>query len=107
MKKVLLVGLFLGILFMFGTLTGVQLMSEEQGKSEVVPLLIEEEIEEERVDKMKEIKEKKEKVDAIGTFNFFSDLGKFVADAFYEISRNVLKEMMLFVHHVLNGEPKK
>ncbi len=84
-------------------------MNEELGLSEPKPLTLvnkQGENEESKAD-ISELIDKKERIEEVGSFNFFSDLGNFVADHVYEMSRSLLTQLMSFVHHVLNGEPKK
>lgn len=104
MKKTIGIGVFLLLLYLFGALSGIQMVNEELGRATVVPLTVEEN-EEQAEERVLELIEKKEKLAEIGSFNFFSDLGDFIADLAYEASRAVLVKIMSFVHDIINGEP--
>jgi hypothetical protein len=101
----------ISILLLLGALFGVQLMNEELGISQPIPLQVEKEeaspsptrnVNEQPMTK-NELVEKRQSVEEVGRFNFFSDLGNHIAAGLNYVSRAVLSQIMSFVDNVLNG----
>ncbi len=94
-------------------------MNEELGISQPVPLVVEKN--EKKVIDQKtqvneleigtpskdELAEKRKKVEEVGRFNFFSDMGSYIAEGMNQASRSLLSQVMSFVNHVLNGNEKE
>lgn len=106
MKKFVLMTLFLLVTLFSGTLLGIQHMQEEVGLSQPEPLIYEKEKGdyEKKRENTYELAHKKERMEQVESFNFFSDLGRLVAEGANDASRALLSQVMSFVHHVLNGE---
>ncbi|WP_227934902.1 hypothetical protein [Alkalihalobacillus deserti] len=115
MKKLVVRISIISLLLLIGASFGVQVMNEELGISWPVPLIVEEtenssSAEDKAVDKSKivitskiELAEKSQKVEEVGRFNFFSDMGSYLAEGMNYASRSLLSQVMSFVNNVLNG----
>ncbi|WP_059102676.1 hypothetical protein [Shouchella shacheensis] len=105
MKRFFVTTGIIGILFLLGTLLGVQMMSEQYGFSEPAKLSTPEEREAaEKPDPLSV--EKKKEADqlkrATGPTNFFSDLGSSFANTFQAVTLGGLDALAGFVHNVIN-----
>jgi hypothetical protein len=113
----------IGILLLLGALFGVQQMNEALGISQPVPLLIEKkesspEVKQSTSSKVDskveagptpkiELVEKRKTAEEVGRFNFFSDMGNYIAEGMNYVSRSLLSQVMSFVNNVLNGESEE
>ena len=115
MKKFAVRISLIGLLILLGALFGVQMMNEELGISQPVPLVVEKtenkskdaretasESEEDATPE-KELVDKRKKQEEVGRFNFFSDMGSHIAEGMNYASRSLLSQVMSFVNNVLNG----
>ncbi|MDT8862891.1 hypothetical protein N0O92_22210 [Alkalihalobacillus sp. MEB130] len=108
MKKMVVKVSVIGLLLLLGALFGVQVMNEERGISQPLPLQVEQEERntasaEVHTVAINELAEKRQTVDDVGRFNFFSDLGNHLAGGLNYVSRAILSQIMSFVDDVLNG----
>lgn len=102
-KRMMISTVAVGLFILFGILFGIQLVSEEVGMFQPVPLTIETPQTDHQQDSVYlELVNKADKAGDIGRFNFFSDLGEGIANGLNQISRAGLSRMISFIHH-LNG----
>ncbi|WP_062050023.1 hypothetical protein [Bacillus sp. JCM 19034] len=105
MKRIIISIFSVGFILLFGMLFGIQLVSDELGMFQPVPMemSISQTDNQEKDDiPYSELVDKANKAGNVGRFNFFSDLGESIANGLNHVSRACLSRMISFIHY-LNG----